>query len=144
VLLDKNIPIAVLTFNSLAQRERFSESLRCLDAPLMPVSLDPTPESASRGAQGQVATPCQFTHPASSAIPRDAEKLIKLWLNLPHPFHHQGELFRLAGITSGSKQSTIKRALLSHGLIREHTLQVGKGNISVWEPREKAYGLAGA
>jgi hypothetical protein len=75
-------------------------------------------------------------------IPETLMALIRVWLNRSHPFLHQGALFEHAGIASGSKQSTLKKAALTHGLIREHRIQRARTKLSIWEPLEMAYKAA--
>ena len=72
-----------------------------------------------------------------------AKALLAIRLGLHDPSLCQGELFRKAGIRSGSTQGMIKRYSVAQGLIREHRLPVGKTHISVWEPLDKAYELCG-
>lgn len=84
------------------------------------------------------------TNPQPTVKPTDAVKpLLSIWLNLKSPFFTQGELFRKAGVTSGSKQAKLKKICIREGLIREHKIQVGKTYTSIWEPTKKAYELTG-
>jgi hypothetical protein len=80
----------------------------------------------------------QALEPLSEVLP-----LLRIWLSLPHPFYTQGEIFKKAGVTSGSKQSRMKKTLIRHTLIVEHRLQTGRTKAVVWEPTEKAYNAVG-
>ena len=82
------------------------------------------------------------TNPQPPEKPTDAVKpLLSIWLNLNNPFLTQGELFAKAGITSGSKQSKLKKICIRENLIKEHKIQVSKTYTSIWEPTKKAYEL---
>jgi hypothetical protein len=65
--------------------------------------------------------------------------LLQVWLNLPHPFLTQGEIFKKVGISSGSKQAKIKKELIRRLLIIEQKIQKAKTYFSIWEPADKAY-----
>lgn len=69
--------------------------------------------------------------------------LIRVWLNLPVPFLTQGQLFKKLEITSGSRQSSLKKMLIREDLIIEHRIQVGKTHSVVPEPTIKAYEKGG-
>ncbi|MEZ5359680.1 MAG: DUF87 domain-containing protein [Candidatus Zixiibacteriota bacterium] len=73
----------------------------------------------------------------------DVKSILSIWLNLPTPFLTQGEIFKKAGIVSGSKQATTKRKAIREKLIIEHRLQVKKTYSIIWEPTEKAYHTIG-
>jgi len=78
--------------------------------------------------------------PKPTNNPDDAVKpLLNIWLNLEAPFLTQGEIFKNAGITSGSKQSKLKKLCIRDSLIKEHKIQTGKTHAVVWEPTDKAY-----
>lgn len=88
--------------------------------------------------------------PKESTIPKPKQKsksddevksLLNIWLNLKNPFLNQGELFKKAEITSGSKQSKLKKACIRERLIKEHKIQISKTYTSIWEPTKKAYEL---
>lgn len=80
----------------------------------------------------------QALEPLSEVLP-----VLRIWLSLPHPFYTQGEIFKKAGVTSGSKQSRMKKTLIRQRLITEHRLQTGRTKAIVWEPTEKAYNAVG-
>lgn len=91
------------------------------------------------------AGPLQPSLPnASNDQPSDELKsLIRGWLNRKDPWLLQGELLATLGIKSGSKQTSLKRHAVTHGLIVVHRLQKKKTWVHLWEPTERALQLAG-
>lgn len=83
--------------------------------------------------------PTKTNSKPSTKPPEEVKSLLSVWLNLETPFFTQGELYAKAGITSGSKQSKLKKICIREGLIKEHKLQVAKTYTSIWEPTKKAY-----
>ena len=82
------------------------------------------------------------TQPLSKAV-KTAHSIVKIWLNLKHPFLIQSKIFEKAGINSGSLQAQIKKYLLREKLIKEYKIQYSKTYVIIWEPTEKAYKIAG-
>jgi hypothetical protein len=76
-------------------------------------------------------------------IKKTAMRLVMFWLNVTQRFIPQTELFKKAGVTSGSLQSRITHTALTLGLIIRHPLQKGKSILMFWEPTDKAWQLAG-
>ncbi len=74
---------------------------------------------------------------------QDLHNLLRLWLSLRDPFLTQGELMAKAGITSGSKQTALKKQALRDEFIGESRLQRGRTKTVIWEPLPAVYNLLG-
>lgn len=77
------------------------------------------------------------------ALDPDAVKLLRFWLNRPHPFHSMNFLLAEVGIKSGSTKNRVKKCLIRNAFIREHWLQKGRTKVSIPEPLPKAYEFVG-
>lgn len=132
VIIDEFKPDSVLSTESFTIHQ---ETLKRL---LYKRSEIQEPKSTQEEMSVRVEKP--KTKPKPTNKPDDAVKpLLSIWLNLEAPFLTQGELFKKAGITSGSKQSKLKKLCIRDSLIKEHKIQTGKTHAVVWEPTEKAY-----
>ena len=136
-MFNKKLPLSIIEFESKRRSQAIYEKVELLAkpdndsmknskfSPSSQTGLDAAAKDENKGPRG------------------DAKSLIKVWLNLKNPFLTQGQLFQIAGIKSGSKQVKIKKELIRLGIIKEHKLQKGKTYLSIWEPTEKAYLIAG-
>jgi hypothetical protein len=91
-------------------------------------------------AQDAVAS--NKSQPLSKAV-KTAHSIVRIWLNLKHPFLIQSQIYEKGGIDSGSLQAQIKKYLIREEMIIEHKIQYSKTYVIIWEPTDKAYKLAG-
>lgn len=75
----------------------------------------------------------------TDSLELQAKSLLNVWLNQRCSFLIQSEIFRFAGITSGSTQAKIKKYLLRKQLVREHKLLKGKSYLCILEPLVSAF-----
>lgn len=97
----------------------------------------------SRAKRSSTTTVSSKNQKPDDGATNAVRSVLSIWLNLPHPFLTQGEIFKRAGIESGSSQSSIKHQLVAQGFVVEYRLQVGKTFAIVLEPTDKAFGLVG-
>lgn len=128
--LNKNIPKIIVDTESEKRTKGFYPVYTLLDAAdkSMDKPITSQPESAQPNPQQKE------TNIVSKTL-----KLLTLWLNQISQFLFQQEILDLLNITSGSTTSKTKKELKTYGLIKEHKLQVGKTNLSIWEPTSEAY-----
>ena len=139
MLLKKNVPMSFIEFLSEERSSRLYVQHKALGCSNPGTSDDPVQMHAEAVAQ----TIDNGTTPKPSELNPELKRFLRIFLSLKDPFHCQGDLFRIAGITSGSAQARMKRELIRNGMVREHKLQARRGFLSIPEPTERAYNAVG-
>lgn len=150
MLLNKSIPILLIELRSAEQAKSFYERQLFLESPQLTANDKArSAETSSSGAASPTSTGIRTSQTFNRNKTTNSNSLnmvmpvLRSWLSHATPFLTQGEIFRISGIRSGSKQAKIKKRLLAEALISEHRLQRGKSYLVVWEPSQRAYELAG-
>lgn len=145
-MLSKDIPIFALALLSAQRSDQLYVEVKALEKPQSADQRHSRKSDVALTEQADEMTASDHSVKQRRTVTETFKSLaavIKVWLNLASPFLFQGAIFRRAGITSGSAQAKLKKAALKLGLIIEHKLQFSKTMMSVWEPKEKAYQMAG-
>lgn len=118
------------------------ESCRAEPVPLTQLATTRPSPNSKRGDNSLTGAPADTGHAAHASYDQ-LLPLLYVWLNLSDIFLALGQIFRAAGIVTGSKQTRLKNLGIRLGVIQEHRLQVNKTHVAVLEPTAKAYELVG-